>query len=179
MVGLSRAIRRATQPVLGSQVEQNAMCAFAVLEYLFDQMLLRVFVVLLRVHVMAHQVDRRIGAAAGRREGAHHALTQFTGAEVERQQTVRGGIGQQNLFAHGRECATQRSDQAGLAHAAGQREDSQHRSANLLLPDNRLRCWSCPGCSNTPFNAYQRAATRSRDCCRVSPTEGCGGGAID
>ena len=36
---------------------------------------------------------------------------------------------------------------------------------------------SGPGCSKIPLRAYQRAATRSRECWRVSPTEDCGGGA--
>src|ERR1700723_2041275 len=85
------------------------------------------------VHVVADEVDWGVGAAAGRREGADGALTKFARPEVERQQTVRGSVSQQDLLAHRRERTADGGDQAGLANAASEREDSEDRGAGLLL----------------------------------------------
>src|SRR6267378_4111072 len=98
------------------------MRASAIVDDLLGELLLCGFVASLLVHIVADEIDGRVGAAAGRREGADGALTKFAGAEVERQQAVRGGVGEQDFFSHGRESAAYGSDEAGFADAAGERE---------------------------------------------------------
>ncbi len=83
--------------------------------------------------VVADEVDGCVGAAAGRREGADGSLAKFAGAEVERQQTVGGGVGEEDFFSHGRESASDGGDEAGFADAAGEREDGEDRGAGFFL----------------------------------------------
>ena len=113
------------------------MGAAAVVDDLFGELLLRGVVASLLVDVVADQIDGCVGAAAGRREGADGALAKFAGAEVERQQTVRGRVGEEDLLSHGRESATDGGDEAGLADATGEREDGEDWRAGFFLAHGR------------------------------------------
>src|SRR5271168_3698315 len=101
------------------------MRAAAVVDDLVSKLILGGRITSGLVHVVADEIDRGVCAAAGRREGADGALTKFAGPEVERQQTVRGGVSQQDLLAHRRERTADSGDQAGLADPASEREDSE------------------------------------------------------
>ena len=98
------------------------------------------------------EVDGRVGAAAGRREGADGALAELAGAEVEGQQAVGGGVGEEDFFAERGEGAAEGGDERGLADATGEGEDGEDGGAGLLLA-NGLEARLDPGrgCSKTPF----------------------------
>src|SRR5271155_37669 len=113
------------------------MRAAAVVDDLVSKLILGGRITSGLVHVVADEVDRGVGAAAGRREGADGALAKFAGPEVERQQTVRGGVSQQNFLAHRRERTADSGDQAGLSNAASEGEDGKDRGAGLLLTHRR------------------------------------------
>jgi hypothetical protein len=76
-----------------------------------------------------------ISSAAGRGKCADGAVTKFAGAEVERKQAVRGGVGEENFFSHGRESAAYRRDETGFTDSAREREDCKDRGASLFLTD--------------------------------------------
>src|SRR6267378_2697614 len=113
------------------------MRASAIVDDLLGELLLCGFVASLLVHIVADEIDWRVGAAAGWREGADGALTKFAGAEVERQQAVRGGVGEKDFFSHGREGTTDCRNEAGFADAAGEREDGTDRRAGFFLAYGR------------------------------------------
>src|ERR1700722_12673703 len=111
------------------------MRAAAVVDDLLGEELLRGIVASLLFDVVADQIDGCVGASAGRREGADTALTEFTGAEVEGQQTVRGCVGEEDFLSHRRKSTANGRDQAGLADATGEREDGKDRCTGFFLAD--------------------------------------------
>src|ERR1700723_3819950 len=111
------------------------MGATTVVDDLLGEELLRGIVASLLFDVVADQIDGCVGASAGRREGADSALTKFAGTKVEGQQTVRGGVGEEDFFSHRRESAADGRDEAGLADATGEREDGKDRCAGFFLAD--------------------------------------------
>jgi hypothetical protein len=90
---------------------------------------------LLLVDIVADQIDGCVRASAGRREGAYYSLAEFAGAEVERQKTVRRCVCEQDLLAHGGECAAECGDETGLADAASQGEYGKDGGPDFLLAD--------------------------------------------
>jgi hypothetical protein len=125
------------------QVEQHAVRSLAVAQKIGRELVLRAGVfgasILARldlssaIDVVADQMNGGVLAARRRREVADHAGDQFAGAEVKRQQAVRGGIGKQHLLAQRGQRAPEGRDQAGLAHSARQRKDGEDGRVNLIL----------------------------------------------
>ncbi len=113
------------------------MRASAVVDNFFGELLLRDCVASLLVYVVADEIDGRVGAAAGWREGADGALAKLAGSEVEGQEAVGGGVGEKDFFSHGRESAAYGGDEAGFADAAGEREDGTDRGAGFFLAYGR------------------------------------------
>jgi len=107
--------------------------AAAVVDDLFGELLLRRGVASLLVDVVADEIDRRVGAAAGWRKGADGAVAEFAGTKVERQQAVGGGVGEKNFFSHGGEGAAHGGDETGFSDASGEREDGEDRRAGFFL----------------------------------------------
>ena len=96
----------------------------------------------LRTQALGIDVTIWIGAsplAAGRAEGPQQAGPLIARSKEERQQSEGCRIHQQDALAARRKSTSQRCHQAGFAHAAGQREDGQHRSARRHRSRNRLR----------------------------------------
>ena len=83
------------------EVEQNAVRSAAACSDLLDECVLGCLVPGFLLDVVADEVDGGVGAAAGRREGANGSLPELAGAEVEREQAMGGGVGEEDLFTEG------------------------------------------------------------------------------
>ena len=162
---------RTIQPDADGEIEQDAVHAAAVVDDLIGELFVRGFVASLLVDVIADEIDGCVGAAAGRREGADGALPEFAGAEVERQEAVRGGVGKQNLLPMEESARPTVATRLVLpTPPASEKTASTGVRVSFWRTGADSAC-SCPGCSKTPLRANQRAATRSRECCKVSATE--------
>src|ERR1700761_1924103 len=127
--------RHATDDPAGTdgEIKQNAVGSAAVVDDVLGKQFLRVLTGRLVVDIVADEVDGSVGAATWRREGADGSVTEFAGTEVERQQAVGGGVGEENLFAHGGESTAYGCDEAGLADSTREREDGEDGGASFFL----------------------------------------------